>query len=371
MTQLWREDDRAARAAWSRIAEPGDPVAHRLLEAVGPCQALAALADRSDEVLDRFRPRFARLDVLDDLARAKSVGVRLVCPADPDWPDGVDDLDVPPVCLWVRGPLVLAGACGRSVAIVGARAASSYGEWVAGELAAGVAQRGFTVVSGAAFGVDGAAHRGVLAVDGPTVAVLAGGLDRPYPAAHADLIGRIGDVGAVVSEVPPGCPPTKSRFLQRNRLIASMTAGTVVVEAGLRSGARNTAGTAGRHHRVVMAVPGPVTSPTSAGCHELIRSGLAVLVSDAAEVADAVGIVGADLAPARRGEDRPGDEMASGDRRVLDALRPRRPTTPAQMAIDAGVGVLAATAALGRLELAGLAERAEGGWRLTRRSRSR
>ncbi len=354
-------DDVRARAAWSRIAEPGDPVALRLIAALGPAEALTAVRTRRESVVDRFRPRLALLDIDRDLHLAARVGARLVVPGEPQWPAGLDDLDDPPYCLWVRGPGDLGAAMGRSVAVVGARAASSYGTQRARELAAGLAQRGFAVVSGAALGIDGAAHEGALTGDGHAVAVLAGGVERTYPAAHDRLIARIAETGNVVSEAAPGSAPMRHRFLQRNRLIATMTGGTVVVEAGLRSGSRNTAATAARYARVVGALPGPVTSMTSAGCHEMIRDGAAVLVTDAAEVADLVGGIGSDLAVPRPGPARLGDQLDPVDRRVFQALTGRCRRVE-QVAVVAGLSVAEVLAALGRIELAGLARRGDGGW---------
>ncbi|WP_168583599.1 DNA-processing protein DprA [Gephyromycinifex aptenodytis] len=356
-------EDLQARVAWSAIAEPGDAVANRLISGVGPVRALAALRERSESALDRFRPRLERLDVDGLLAATQECGARIITPADPEWPPGVNDLPAPPLCLWVRGSARLAETCRRSVAVVGARAATAYGESVAADLAAELCDRDVSVVSGAAFGIDAAAHRGALAAGGCTVAVLAGGVDRPYPAAHHRLLGHIAERGAVVSESPPGSVALRSRFLQRNRLIAAMTRGTVVVEAGLRSGSRNTAGTAASLHRVVMAVPGPVTSMSSVGCHELIRSGKACLVTDASEVTELIGEIGADLAPTRRSPQRPGDDLEGEDRRVFEALPRRGGLETAELAVKAGLAVSSVQTSLGFLELNGLARRTERGWR--------
>lgn len=357
-----REHELDARVAWSAIAEPGDALAHQLMRSLGPVRALEAVEQRSEAVLDRFRPRLHRLDLVAVHAATQECGARMVLPGDSEWPHGLNDLPAPPLCLWVRGPARLAETCQRSVAVVGARAATAYGESVAAELAAGLSDSQFAVVSGAAFGIDAAAHRGALAASGRTVAVLAGGVDRPYPAAHHRLLDHIADHGAVVSETPPGSVAMRSRFLQRNRLIAAMTAGTVVVEAGLRSGSRNTAGTAASLNRVVMAVPGPVTSMTSVGCHELIRSGVASLVSDAADVVELVGELGVDLAPERRAPERPGDRLRPDDRRVFEALPRRGGLEPDVLAIRAGLDSTTVRTCLGFLELEGLARRAERGW---------
>jgi len=355
--------DRFARAAWSRVAEPGDPVANRLIRTHGPVEALLVAASGVGQKVERFLPRLEVLDVERDLEVGAKFAARIVCPGDPEWPQGLDDLVAPPYCLWVRGPIDVASSCQRSAAVVGARSATAYGEMVATEMAAGLGERRFTIISGAAFGIDAAAHRGALATGATTIAVLAGGVERPYPSSHAALIARIVEVGAVISEVAPGSAPTKTRFLQRNRMIATMSRGTVVVEAGLRSGSLNTARTAAEHGRVVVAVPGPVTSMMSAGCHEEIRSGMALLVTDAAEAAEAIGDYGSDLAPARRGPTMAGDELDEPAARLLSALPVRKGVSVERLAVSSGLSVAEVRSLLGRLDLSALAERHGEGWR--------
>lgn len=214
---------------------------------------------------------------------------RFVIPGDLEWPQQLNDLQAPPIGLYVRGEADLRMLALSSIAIVGSRAASAYGVRVASDLAADLAERGWSIVSGAAFGIDAAAHRGALAVGGLTAAVLANGIDEAYPRAHTDLIRRISENGVVLSEVPPGSHPTRARFLTRNRLIAALTRGTVVVEAALRSGSLRTASQAEDLLRVVMAVPGPIDSPSSAGAHRWIAERRAELVTSAAEVIELVG----------------------------------------------------------------------------------
>ncbi len=189
-----------------------------------------------------------------------------------------------PYALWLRGEADLRYCCLQSVSIVGARAASAYGTHVGTEMAAALAARGWAVVSGAAYGIDACAHQGALAADGVTIAVLACGVDHAYPAGHYDLLASIAAQGVLVSEWPPGRTPNRLRFLIRNRVIGALTRGTVVVEAGLRSGALNTARHARDLHRPVMAVPGPVTSEVSAGCHKIIREWGAICVTSAQDV---------------------------------------------------------------------------------------
>lgn len=361
--------DRLARAAWSRLVEPGEPAAAAIIDALGPVGGLAAIEDGAISAAGRLAPRLAELD-LDRLFRvAETVSARLVVPGDAEWPDGVASLPVPPVCLWLRGPGHLAGLLGRSVSIVGSRACTPYGLHVAGEAAAGVCERGFTVVSGAALGIDGAAHRGALAAQSPTIAVLAGGVDRAYPTAHSALIDAIAADGVLVAETAPGGAPSRSRFLVRNRLIAAFTGGTVVVEAAVRSGALNTARTAAEIGRPVGAVPGPVTSMMSSGTHQLIRDGIAVLVTDAGEIAELAGSLGRDTVEPLRAAPTLFDEIPDNDRAVLYATPLRSPVAAERIARTTSLEDAAVAAALGRLELSGLVERRGSGWRRTARSR--
>ncbi|EYR62130.1 DNA transporter, partial [Actinotalea ferrariae CF5-4] len=253
-------------------------------------------------------------------------------------------------------------------AVIGARACTRYGEHVTADLAAGVVAAGRVVVSGGAYGIDAAAHRAALAADGVTVAVLAGGVDRLYPAGNARLLLALQDgVGALVSEVPPGSVPSRQRFLQRNRLIAAMTGATVVVEAAWRSGALSTAGRAAALLRPVGAVPGPVTSAASAGCHRLLRDGAAVCVTDAAEVLELLGGgVPADGRPPSAELPDPADGLDNAARQVLDALPVRAWAEVGSLTRVAGVSAAQARGALGVLELAGLAERRGDRWRRAR-----
>jgi DNA processing protein len=325
-----------------------------------------------------------------------------------------------PYALWLRGEADLRYCCLQSVSIVGARAASAYGQHVGTELAAALAARGWTVVSGAAYGVDACAHQGALAADGVTIAVLACGVDHAYPPGHYDLLASIAAQGVLVSEWPPGRTPNRLRFLTRNRVIGALTRGTVVVEAGLRSGALNTARHARDLHRPVMAVPGPVTSEVSAGCHKMIREWGAVCVTSAHDVLELlaplgetsaygpapdgasgyptgsgnpagtigqlplIGSPGADrpLPPARSlvtarpavraAWSRPGTEpllppgeLGATSRAVLDAI-PARGAGPAVIAVRAGRSVDAVVSSLGLLAAGGYVERCSHGWRLRR-----
>jgi DNA processing protein len=270
----------------------------------------------------------------------------------------------PPLGLWAKGPVRL-DALADSVAVVGSRSATTYGAEVSTSISAILARAGAPVVSGAAFGIDQAAHRGALTGGGaPTVAVLACGVDRAYPAAHRGLLEHQGAEGLVVSELAPGCSPTRLRFLARNRLIAALTRGTVVVEAAVRSGALNTANWAARLNRAVLGVPGPVTSAPSQGVHQLIRTGAATLVTSGEEVLEVVGAAGSHLLEEPRGPERQRDLLSLRHQQVLDAVPVATGAGADSIARTAGMGLLEVRSALHRLEVLGLVEAGEGGWRL-------
>lgn len=357
-----------ARVALSRLTEPGDSGMVTSVARWGAEEVLARVRDGSLGCarLGDYRARLPVLDVDQDLEVAWRCGARLLVPGDAEWPPPLADLgETEPLLLWVAGRPDLARLTRRAVAVVGARACTRYGEHVAAELGAGLADRGWTVVSGGAYGIDAAAHRGAMAVDGTTVAVLACGIDVAYPAAHETLLGHVRASGAVVSELPPGSRPTRLRFLHRNRVIAALARGTVVVEAAARSGARNTAGHADHLSRPVMAVPGQVTSASSVGCHEMIRNQGALLVTDAADVVEVVGELGVDAAPERRGEQRPEDGLDPVTLRVLESLPLRRFATPDGLGTVAGLDAPSVLRGLALLAGAGLAESRDGAWRRT------
>ncbi|MFJ7968071.1 DNA-processing protein DprA [Streptomyces sp. NPDC096324] len=366
--------ERRARATLSRVVEPGDEVCGRWIREVGAPEAVRWLygdlgqpRGMTDRRWAGLRARAARAAPERDLALARDAGVRFICPGESEWPAQLDDLgDARPVGLWVRGRAGLRLWALRSVAVVGARACTEYGAHMAATLGAGLAERGWVVVSGGAYGIDGAAHRGALGAGGATVAVLACGVDRPYPRGHTGLITRIAEQGLVVGELPPGEHPTPSRFILRNRVIAALTRGTVVVEAAYRSGALVTARAAQRLGRFTMGVPGPATSALSAGVHELLR-GEAVLVSDAAEVAELVGAMG-ELAPDRRGPVLPRDLLHPDAVRVLAALPARDPAGTGEIARRAATSADDAVGRLYELRALGFVERHGDGWKLTRQA---
>lgn len=367
------DDDRLARVALNRLGEPGDLRLTGLVAELGAVLVRDLLAQQRAEGLPAdVALRLADVEPEAELEQAARRGLRFVVPGDEEWPAVLDDLHaVPglherggvPVGLWVRGSVPLS-ELGRAVGVVGSRAATAYGESVAGELGAGCGFAQVPIVSGAAFGIDAAAHRGALAAGAPTVAVLACGADRAYPAAHRRLLDEIAESGAVVAEAAPGCSPLRIRFLARNRLIAALTRGTVVVEAALRSGALNTATWATRLNRPLMGVPGPVTSAPSAGVHELIRQGGTTLVTSAADVLELVGAAGEHLAEPRASPQTRRDALTARGRQVLDAVPVASRAPVDSIARVAGVGLLEVRAVLGRLHAAGLVDVAPTGWRL-------
>lgn len=381
------EQDRAARITWSLIAEPSDAVASLACTVLGPIGALelarhgspedlhralggqlpvqasepapGSSRSRAERAHSRWNARLNTIVLEQVLEDAERRSIRILTPQDNEWPAALDDLqETRPHCLWLQGPGSLDQlASARCLALVGSRASTPYGEDTAGSLAAAFAAGGGTVVSGGAYGIDAAAHRGALAAEGgATIAILAGGLDRLYPRGNTDLLERIRDRHLVLSEAPPGTAPTRWRFLARNRLIAALSQATVVVEASWRSGALSTARLADQISRPVGAVPGPITSAASAGCHRLIRERGAVLVTEPADLLD--------LLPGGPAAGEGGwavqdelDLLSPADRRVLDGVPPRSSITPARLADEIGFTAQEVEAALARLGLLGLVAR--------------
>ncbi|WP_407988318.1 DNA-processing protein DprA [Kitasatospora sp. CMC57] len=372
--------ERRARAALTRLIEPGDAVIGRWLGQVGAPTLIEAIhrrtvpgyLDLDADRLGAYRARLPLVDVDADLKRVDAAGGRFIIPGDIEWPSQLDDLgDGRPIGLWVRGTGSLRMLALRSVAMVGARACTAYGAHVAGELSAQLAERGWVVVSGAAYGIDAAAHRGALAVGGVTLGVLACGVDVAYPAGNSELIARIAAQGLLISELPPGEHPNRFRFVLRNRVIAALTRGTVVVEAAMRSGALSTARRARDLNRHIMGVAGPVTSELSAGVHALIRSGGATLVTDAAEIGELVGAIGDDLAPRRSGPVLPRDLLPPPVARVLEAVPATAEGAPVdRLARQAGLSPDEVLQRLYELGSLGFVERSGAHWRLVRSSRS-
>ena len=349
--------------------EGGDPAVTELVQSTG---AETAWAKIIEGVLGEPAAQRAAAVPIDAVARlAKASAMRFVVPGEDEWPSGLDDLrhaesiqrrGGEPLGLWMRGPAHLAHLMERSVAIVGSRAATAYGNGIAADLAADLVERGVTVLSGGAFGIDVAAHRGALAAGGPTVCVLANGVDVAYPPGHSALFETLAKDQLLVSELPPGAHPTRVRFLARNRLIAAMSRGTIVVEAALRSGARNTASWALGCGRPLMAVPGSVYSRASTATHLMIRSGQAVLVTSAAEVLELISDMGQAMLPLAQGGTRATDALTETQLAVFEAIPARRRAPAGDIALAANVSVPSCLAALTALESAGLVEGDERGW---------
>lgn len=372
-----------ARAYLSRVCEPACLPVWKLVREHGPVQAVERISSGAVEadVRNATAARVGKIDPTADLEAADRHGVRVVTPESDEWPHfafaalehaGEQRLRnpaanrersgelVPPLALWVKGGGQLATLGLRSVGLVGSRAATSYGEHVAAEFGFGLAGRGFDIVSGGAYGIDAAAHRAALAAGGRTVIISAGGLDRPYPAGNASLYDRASTDGLLISESPPGSAPQRQRFLSRNRMIAALSTGTVIVEAARRSGALNTAGHCRRLGRPLMAVPGPVTSASSSGCHELLRSEdrYAVLVETVDHVLAVIGSPGeglpVDEAMSASGVQPVLDRLDPVARRVFEAIPGRGAVTEDRLAVLAGIEVPAVLAALPQLRLVGL-----------------
>ncbi|MEP6599787.1 MAG: DNA-processing protein DprA [Actinomycetota bacterium] len=395
-----------ARAYLSRVAEPASLPVWDWVRREGPVAAAASirrgLVDAA--VADATAARRSTADAHGDLEAAQRHGLRLVVPESADWPhfalaalestarrrlagwrrdtsgarpDHDRGEPVPPLGLWVSGSAdpTLLGV--RSVAIVGSRAATPYGEHVTSELGYGLARRGVSVVSGGAYGIDAVAHRSALAADGCTILVSAGGLDRPYPTGNASLYARAKECGLVISESPPGAAPHRHRFLTRNRLIAAFSTGTVVVEAAARSGALNTAAHARELGRSVMAVPGPVTSAMSAGCHQLLRAepDPALLVTSVDDILLLVGSIGEGVEREAPPRGAAGTNEAAGlrarldgldpvARRVFDGLPAWRPAREDELAVRSGVCPREVIRAIPALRLAGVIDVSDDGFRI-------
>lgn len=366
------DDETLARATLMRIAEPGVTGLLQHVARVGVVQTLEDVRAGmriGDVDVAALQHRLRTASGADDLAAAARIGARLVAPGDDEWPPSLNDLDWvgrPSLGLWVRGDIPLVDATSRSIAVVGTRTATDYGIHAAETMAAELSDLGWGVVSGLAYGIDAAAHRGALAAGGLTVGVLACGIDVPYPKGHLDLYNRVCANGLVVTEHPPGSSPQRARFLIRNRIIAALSMGTVVVEMALRSGARSTAAHAASINRHVMCVPGPITSPLSGGCHQLLRDRPdTVLVTNAAQVVEQCGHMG-ELAPKETGPTQTRDLLGPMVARVFEGVPVTKAASAASIAATVGVNVSVTVASLAALVTAGLVEAVDDKWVMTR-----
>lgn len=392
------QEVRRARVQLARVFEPADRAGMALVHCLGPISLLETITANSApppwllrkfhkamttwglhgkpaDLGTRFDAWRSRLPVVApdiDARNCESLNAWVVIPEDPDWPEQLADLGVSrPMALWGRGERGKLAALARSVAVVGSRNASAYGAAVTREITHQVSGEGWCVISGGAYGIDAAAHSAALTAgtsELPTAAVLACGVDRFYPTANADLLGRIEDHGLLLSEVPLGCSPTRYRFLQRNRLIAALSRATVVTEAAWRSGSLNTAHHAESMSRDVAAVPGDVLAGGSAGCHKLIREGHAVLVNNGAEVLELLGPLGNDAAVGTYTQQdvcahRPEDSLEPHLLRLYDALPLRQDAEPSHVCRVSGLSPTEVMSGLAALRSLGLATDSLLGWR--------
>ena len=379
-----------AMADLMRLSEPGDRLLSMCVDVVGPEQVLAcvrgevaqsrvvrALHDAGAEVssadfataVERWSARVNMLDAARDVRVMGKLGCRLIVRGGSEWAPALDDLgDERPLGVWVRGVGSLKVMASKAIALVGARAPSDYGVSVARSLGFELARDRVAVVSGGAYGIDSAAHEGAMrGASGPaTVAFMAGGVDSLYPKGNVDLLRAVADAGLIVSECPPGATAMRHRFLARNRLIAALSGATVVVQAGFRSGAINTAHRAAELGRQVGAVPGRVTDPQSSGCHRLLRDGAAVVVTSTEEVKELVG--GLDAVRegdsyAEQAELRITDDLDERELRVFAALPTVRGAGLDSVASKAGVTVNEARSVVGVLMMKGRATKDAHGWK--------
>ncbi len=367
--------ERWARMGLACASEPADRALTRLVTDEGAVAVWQSLSGaRRDTVWGRRAAgvRLARVQRATD-----QCGARFIVPGDPEWADQLGDLAEveltisektmggAPLGLWLLGPGQLKLWAADSVAVVGSRAATSYGETVAADLCAELAGRGRTVVSGGAYGIDAYAHRGAMAGGGQTICVLANGVDVGYPRGNNRLFDALRSEQLICSELPPGDHPTRTRFLGRNRVIAALAAGTVMVEAGMRSGARNTLSWGEELSRRLMAVPGPITSALSANPHKVIRDRTAELVTTAAEVCELVAPMGQDLLPLQRGRSRVLDGLDEVQRSVFEAVPGRGGLSAGELSARCGLDLMSVLDALAELEDTGLVRRTDrGGWKL-------
>jgi DNA processing protein len=371
--------------AWSAVCEPGDGFAGLLVSALGATQALSIEIDDesskrvreklkdagiSSEVIDsfgifekahylarqRWKPRFSLNTVRASIHFLDKLKGFTLTPQSQIWPSGFQDLGFhSPMALWVRGNYESIEKLSNSVAVVGCRGSTSYGEFAASSVVTALVEKNISIISGGAYGIDAAAHRTTLALRGNTVAVMAGGVARLYPHGHAELLKRIIETGAVFSELPPGSAPSKWRFLQRNRLIAAASQSSVVVEANWRSGALNTASHANAIGRDVFAIPGPISSPKSAGTNKLIADSRAQLILDGKDLLDRLGIESQEITRQQL------TGLGAIERRTLDAIG-FGSFEIAEICLEAGLTRDEARFGLGNLELEGLIVRRGNAW---------
>lgn len=355
-------EDAKSLVIWNALVEPGDRIAGELIRSLGASSALEAFLERRDlgesvqKAFERWAPRY-RNDLFEEkLQLAQKHDLKLLLPSDREWHSDFNNLGAhSPLLIWYRGNLDHFNRLDRKVGVVGSRNATHYGQRITSELTSVLVEENAAVISGGALGIDSVAHRTALGLKGLTLAFMAGSLDCLYPAANYELFDSIGHKGLLLSELAPGSRPTRWRFLQRNRLIAALSDATIVTEAGWRSGSINTVNHACELSRPVFAVPGPITSPASAGCNRLIRDGLANLLLDVSDLPSELGWKDLTIF----------DETSLGslEVRALDALT-RKLQSADKILVESGLSIDELRIALGSLKLIGLAEcGADGLWK--------
>jgi len=362
-------------ALWSEITEPGDSIGGMLRRIIGAEQALELIRDGISardlayllpvdnfqapeflqalaDALECWRRRLATADADKSLDRITKINGQLLTPESEQWPKVIDDLgDHAPAALWLVGKAETLKQ--SAISVIGARLASAYGIRLTSDLVRFCVSKDWLIVSGGALGIDAKASASALECGGNTVCVMAGGLDRLYPEANLELFKLVCNSGALVSEVAPGVSPSRWRFLQRNRLIAALGKATVVVEAGYRSGSINTAGHANELGRPVGAIPGPVDSVRSAGCHRLIREQRAELIATPDQLAELMGLQAQQIA---------GQQFKTTEQiRVLDALYGKA-LSSVQVANLAGLTLSETEFTLNQLSKLGLVRQISNGW---------
>ncbi len=356
-----------ALVTWNALVEPGDRIAGELIRKHGPIDALRVFEERqaTDEehrsAFERWAPRYSSSLAEERLGCAQKHDLQVLLPSDDLWPKKLNDLDAhAPLLLWYRGNTNHFGQMSKTVGVVGSRNASHYGQRVTSDLTALLVEEEATIVSGGALGIDSVSHRTAIQLGGNTAAFMAGSLDCLYPAANYSLFDEIGHRGLLLSEMSPGSRPTRWRFLQRNRLIAAIASATVVTEAGWRSGSINTVKHANELGRPVFAVPGPITSPASAGCNRLIRDAEASMLVELSDLPVELGW--------RADQVENTESLGPLDLRAFDALATSFQPLETLLAAS-GLSLNELRMALGSLKLLGKAEIGEtGSWRRTSRS---
>lgn len=366
-TSLWHGDERLASIALACISEPLDPWVGKMFASRGAVRTVDLIRSGTSRVthMQGLQARLHALDLDGELSQVEKRNMRIVTRGDSEWPTQLEDLgERVPRALWIDGSANVRLAAATSVAIVGARACTRYGAEAAYEFASRLTTDGVRVMSGGAFGIDAAAHRGALGAGGITICVLACGVDVPYPRSHDSLLLQIAQQGALVSESPLGSGVRRQRFLSRNRIIAALTRATIVIEAAARSGSLSTAHEAEAINRVVGALPGPISSEMSRGTHQLVRDARAVLVTSAAEVVELISPASTSAPTAVQG-DLWFEGLGDRERAVLDALPHRKAMSLDELVLATALSPRHILEALGSLEVMGRVNTEASGWRIS------